>query len=299
MFKREFMHLTFAHFRNRFSMFRTYYALAKGLVKPDGFTISVVEVPDPPSDAQEKALIAGEIEVADLYYPNFLCHKIEGAEVIGIATEWKTTAKGNGIFVCANSPIQSPKDLAGCLIATHQGAHVVHRYILRHLYGVDDTTLRWASYPQEELVAVLKNGKADAVVLIDQNFFWGETDPELRCLYTDGEGWQALTGFSEMVKHIIAVRESMLRGHPELREKLLAAFRASLAYGHDHLEEIAGIFIEQYGGERDVLVASARYPKIEFTLTEMEKRIAESEMEMLLEMGYISRRISVSSVFVA
>ena len=34
------MDLTFAHYRNRFCMFRTYYALAVGKVKPDGVNMS-------------------------------------------------------------------------------------------------------------------------------------------------------------------------------------------------------------------------------------------------------------------
>ena len=36
------MDLTFAHYRNRFCMFRTYYALAVGKVKPDGFNMKVI-----------------------------------------------------------------------------------------------------------------------------------------------------------------------------------------------------------------------------------------------------------------
>jgi hypothetical protein len=35
-------------------MYRTYYALAKVIVKPDGFTIDVIELPDPPSHEQER-----------------------------------------------------------------------------------------------------------------------------------------------------------------------------------------------------------------------------------------------------
>jgi hypothetical protein len=35
-------------------MYRTYYALSKGIVKPDGFTIDVIELPDPPSHEQER-----------------------------------------------------------------------------------------------------------------------------------------------------------------------------------------------------------------------------------------------------
>ena len=65
------MDLTFAHYRNRFCMFRTYYALAIGKVKPDGFDMKVIELPDPPSHEQEEALIRGDVQVANIYLPNF------------------------------------------------------------------------------------------------------------------------------------------------------------------------------------------------------------------------------------
>lgn len=293
------MRLTFAHYRNRFCMYRTYYALAKGLIKPDGFTLSVIELPDPPSREQEEALIRGDVEVANLYLPNFLRRKLDGAPIVGISTEWKSTAKGNGIFVRADGPVKTPNDLSGCLIASHhQGAHATHRFLLSRCYGVDENSLRWASYPQEELVDILKTDKADAVVLIDQFFFRGETDKAVRCLYTDGDGWKRLHGFSEFIKHMIAVRETLLEEHPKLREKLLAAFRASLAYSEVHLEEIAGEFLKSYVGDKEALLASARYPKIEFTFTDIERKIAEAEMDMLVEMGELSRRLPISSLFV-
>ncbi|MBI3057946.1 MAG: ABC transporter substrate-binding protein [Deltaproteobacteria bacterium] len=249
------MQLTFAHFRNRFCMFRTYYALAKGLIRPDGFDLAVIETADPPSAEQIELLVSGAVDVADLYLPSFLAQKLKGAPIVGIGTEWKTTLRGNGIFVRADSPIKIPQELGGCVIGTHQ-------------------------------------------VLIDQIFCLAERDRELRCLYTDGEGWKALTGYSEMVKHIIAVREPLLKAQPELRGKLLAAFRASLQYSREHLEEIAEEFIERYGGEKEVLLASVQYPKIEFTFTKLEQTIAEAEMEMLFEMGFLSGRIAVAPQFV-
>ena len=56
------MDLTFAHYRNRFCMFRTYYALAQGIIKPDGLNLSVIQLPDPPSHALEEAIIQGGME---------------------------------------------------------------------------------------------------------------------------------------------------------------------------------------------------------------------------------------------
>lgn len=291
------MDITFAHYRNRFCMFRTYYALAVGKVKLDGIDMKVIELPDPPSKEQEEALIRGDVQAANLYLPNFLRRKLQGAPIIGLATEWKSTMKGNGVFVRSDGPIKTPKDLEGTLIATHQGVHAIHQYLLRRVYGVDDKTLRWESYPQEKLLDVLKSGKADAVVLLDHFFFRGEVTQGVRCLYTDGEAWKELHGFDEMIKHMVAAREDLLRQHPGIKDTLLKAFRASFAYSEAHLEDIADAFIDRYGGEREALLASARYPRIEFTFTEKEQRIAEAEMELLVDVGQIPRKAPVSTLF--
>ena len=291
------MDITFAHYRNRFCMFRTYYALAVGKVKPDGINMKVIELPDPPSKDQEEALIRGDVQAANLYLPNFLRRKLQGAPIIGLATEWKSTMKGNGVFVRADGPIKTPKDLEGRLVATHQGLHAIHQYLLRRVYDVDDKTLRWESYPQEKLLDVLQSGNADAVVLLDHFFFRGEVAPGVRCLYTDGEAWKKLHGFDEIIKHMVAAREDLLRQHPGIKDTLLKAFRASFAYSEAHLEEIADAFIGHYGGDREALLASARYPRIEFTFTEREQRIAEAEMELLVAVGQIPRKAPLSTLF--
>lgn len=291
------MDLTFAHYRNRFCMFRTYYGLATGRVKPEGFNMKVVELPDPPSHEQEEALIRGEVQVANLYLANFLRRKLQGAPIIGLATEWKSTVKGNGMFVRGDGPVKRPQDLGGKLIATHQGLHAIHRYLLRRAYGVDGATLRWESHRQEELLNALRSGRADAVVLIDHFFFRGEVTRGVRCLYTDGEAWKNLTGFNEIIKHMIAAREDLLARAPALKDDLLRAFRASFAYSEVHLEEIADAFIQRYGGDKEALLASARYPKIEFTFTPEEQKLAEAEIAMLVEVGAVPQRVPLASLF--
>jgi len=141
------------------------------------------------------------------------------------------------------------------------------------------------------------SGKADAVVLLDHFFFRGEVAAGARCLYTDGEAWKKLHGFDEIIKHMVAAREDLLQQHPGIKDRLLHVFRASFAYSETHLEEIAEAFISRYGGDREALLASARYPRIEFTFTENEKRLAEAEMELLVEVGQIPRRAPVSTLF--
>jgi ABC-type nitrate/sulfonate/bicarbonate transport system substrate-binding protein len=205
--------------------------------------------------------------------------------------------KGNGVFVRADGPIATPKNLEGRVIATHQGLHAIHRYLLRRVYGLDDSTIRWESYPQEKLLDALMSGKADAVVLLDHFFFRGEVADGVRCLYTDGEAWKRLHGFDEMIKHMVAAREDLLQQHSGIKDAMLKAFRASFAYSETHLDEIADAFIQRYGGDKQALLASARYPRVEFTFTEKEQRLAEAEMELLVAVGQIPRSAPIASLF--
>ena len=294
------MELTLAHYRNRFCMFRTYYALAEGIVKPEGFDLKVIEVADPPSHELEEVLIRGEVEFANIYLPNFLKRKLGGAPIVGLSTEWKSTSKGNGVFVLKDGPVQTPKDLEGRLIASHHSdPHAMHCFLLRKHYKVDDSTIRWESHPQEELVAILKEGKADAVTLIDQVFWHGEKDPDVRCLYTDGDAWRGLHGLPEIIKHMLATREDLLQEHPEFAGQILDACRKSIAYSDAHLEEVADKFIARYGGEKQDILASAGYPKIEFTFTDTERKEAEATMDMLIETGRLEGRVDLSTAFVS
>jgi ABC-type nitrate/sulfonate/bicarbonate transport system substrate-binding protein len=82
-----------------------------------------------------------------------------------------------------------------------------------------------------------------------------------------------------------------------LKEKLQAAFRASFAYSEQHLDEIAEEFVKSYPGDKQALLASARYPKIEFTFTETEQKLAEAEMDMMVEVGWIPQKAPVQSLF--
>src|SRR5437762_11279520 len=244
------MRLRLAHYRNRFSMFRTYYALRAGRVKADGIDFTVVEVSDPPSRELEDILIRGDVDISNVYLANFLERRLDGAPIVGLCTEWKSTGKGNGLFVRRHE-IRSPGELDGLRVATHQGRHAIHQYLLKKAYAVDSSTLRWTASPQETLIGVLRRGDADAVVLLDQFFHHGQQAEDLACLYTDGDAWKELTGFDEMIKHMVAANDTLIRQNPGLRGALLEAFRDSFAYSERNIHEVADVFIKSYGGDRE------------------------------------------------
>src|SRR5262249_57928798 len=96
-------------------------------------------------------------------------------------------------------------------------------------------------------------------------------------------------GFDQIIKHMIAAREDLVQRHPGIKDQLLTAFRRSFAYSEAHLEEIGEEFIARYGGDKEGLLASARYPKIRFTFTEPGHKLVSAEKEMLGEVGEIPR----------
>jgi len=290
------MKLRLAHYRNRFSMFRIYYALGAGLVRAHDIELAVLEVPDPPSRELEDCLIRGDVDLANIYLPNFLERRLGGAPIIGLCTEWKSTGKGNGLFV-RRGEIQHPRELEGRTIATHQGRHAIHQYLLKQAYGVDPARLQWIASPQETLLGLLHSRKADAVVLLDQFFHHGEQAADAACRYTDGDAWKALTGFDEMIKHMIAASAGLIRDNPGLREPILAAIRESFAYSERNIEEVADLFISHYGGDREALLTSARYPRMEFTFTDAERRLAQRQMDMFVEVGRLPRSEPVENFF--
>lgn len=292
------MKLRLAHYRNRFTMFRIYYALGAGLIKGHDIEWTVIEVPDPPSRELEESLIRGDVDLANVYLPNFLERRLAGAPIIGLCTEWKSTGKGNGLFVRRGGYTQA-RELEGKKIATHQGRHAIHQYLLKHAYGVDPQDLQWAASPQETLLGILRRGDADAVVLLDQFFFHGEQASDAACLYTDGDAWKVLTGFDEMIKHMVAANDALIARNPGLREPLLDAFRQSFAYSERNLDEVADVFMRAYGGDRETLLMSARYPRMEFTFTENERRLGQRQMDMFVEVGRLPRSAPIESFFAA
>jgi hypothetical protein len=79
---------------------------------------------------------------------------------------------------------------------------------------------------------------------------------------------------------------------------LLEAFRDSFAYSERNMDEVADVFIKSYGGDREALLISASYPRMEFTFTDTERRLAQRQMDMFVEVGRLPRIAPVESFFV-
>ena len=73
--------------------------------------------------------------------------------------------KGNGLFVPVTARCKSRRT-SPAVSSRRTRAPTIHRYLLRRVYGVSDSTLRWESHPQEKLLDVLRSAEVDAVVCL-------------------------------------------------------------------------------------------------------------------------------------
>ena len=78
---------------------------------------------------------------------------------------------------------------------------------------------------------------------------------------------------------------------------LLDALRESFAYSERNMDEVADVFLASYGGDREALLTSARYPRMEFTFTDSERRLAQRQMEMFVEIGRLPRAEPIERFF--
>jgi hypothetical protein len=59
------------------------------------------------------------------------------------------------------------------------------------------------------------------------------------------------------------------------------------------------VFLAAYGGDRDALLTSARDPRMEFTFTEAERRLAQRQMDIFAEVGRLPRSAPIESFFMS
>ena len=82
---------------------------------------------------------------------------------------------------------------------------------------------------------------------------------------------------------------------------LAARVQGSLerAYGLERVADVQDFVRPAASGDREALLISAGYPRMEFTFTDTECRLAQRQMEMFVEVGRLRRNAPIESFFVS
>ncbi|RAY11692.1 ABC transporter substrate-binding protein [Actinomadura craniellae] len=142
-------------------------AINKGFFKAEGLTVK----PQPISGGAEAIpkLKGGSLDISHGGHVGYFLAQEQGALKVKILTEASSMSKNlNAVLVPKDSPIRSPKDLAGKKIGTNAKGNQVSLLLHAALqpYGVqidEDKSIVEAPFPNQE--GLLKSKKVDAIIV--------------------------------------------------------------------------------------------------------------------------------------
>jgi NitT/TauT family transport system substrate-binding protein len=142
-------------------------AISKGYFEAEGLEVKLQPVTGA-AEALPK-LKGGSIDIAHGGHVGIIQAQASGAYKLRIVAEASSMTKNlNGVLVPKDSPIKSPKELAGKKIGTNargnQNSLLLHATLQPHGIKVDENKdVVVAPFPQQE--SLLKSGKVDAIIV--------------------------------------------------------------------------------------------------------------------------------------
>lgn len=198
------------------------------------------------SPRKDQVLVCGSVDAATMSMGKYLFAKIIShtdtipADPMAIAAGL-TFERGNGLFVPANSPIQTPEDLRGARLGIHDRsvAMVYHTAVLVDRFGLSLDEIEWVVDTHQGLTKRLKTGTIDAIERVNDLYWDCRTGEDTRLIYDIAPEWKELAGSFPLV-HVIAVNGDRFDVAGQRIEAFRTALQASRSYrdrNHEHVIE--------------------------------------------------------------
>lgn len=229
--------------------------LKDGSVSRPDLNLEYIQV-DPIVAAMRRMVRGLEFDICEMAFTTYLCAKAYGKAVTAIPVFLTRNFHHCAIFYNVKSGITKPKDLEGRTVAVNRGYTVTTglwaRGILQSEYGVDLKKITWAP-TDDEHVAEYKapsnvdysyRGKPIADLLLSGQIAAAVGDvrvnsPDIKPLIPDarnaGFAYFRKTGVYP-INHGLVIKDSVLKAHPEVAQKLFNAFQAAKKIYLAHLD---------------------------------------------------------------
>ncbi len=147
------------------------FGVQKGFFKDEGLDVQVVTMP---GGAQEvAAALSGDVQFTGgdvVAFTTFRSHHVPVVIVCpGTAGSTDIHDDYAALIVPPNSPVKTPRDLAGKLISTNELNNIGMVMSLAALkkYGVEPSQTHWAEIPLPDVMAALKSGQVAAGYILE------------------------------------------------------------------------------------------------------------------------------------
>lgn len=191
----------------------------------------------------------------------------------GVASTGKAGADFGGVVVKGDSPVKSPKDLAGKKVAVNTLQNIGDTSVRESVRkaGGDPRSVRFVELAFDQMPAALDAGQVDAAWVVE---------PSLAVVKEQG-GRVVASNFVDVSPDLtIALyftSGKLVQQDPELVEKFAEATRESLAYANNHPDEV-----------REILTTYTKIPEktlAAMTLPEWPEEPDRASLERLGELG--------------
>jgi NitT/TauT family transport system substrate-binding protein len=161
-----------------------------------------------------------------------------------------------GLFVRADSPIQTPKDLEGKKVAANTLANIVDTSVRESVRddGGDPSKVEFTALPFPDQPAALENGQVDAIFVVEpfQQAAIAQGARKIASSYVDVADNLAVA--------LYFTSEELLASNPDLVKRFTEAMQESLSYANDNPGEAREI-IGTYTQIDPAVIAKVTLPK--------------------------------------
>jgi NitT/TauT family transport system substrate-binding protein len=222
-----------------------YTALEKGYYKDEGLDVKIVRGQGSADTVKRIAAGQGEVGIADISTV-IAARANTDVKVKGIALWYRRPP--HGVFVRADSPIKSPKELEGKKLAISPGnSHQVLWPVFEKLSGLKPNSITWVTMDAASMPPALIRGATDAVpffVVHEARIrkIAKQQNADIRVL----SAWADL-GFDLSSTSLIAREDTIAKDPDGLKAFLKATLRgADYAFRNKHFDEGVGYVIKHH-----------------------------------------------------
>lgn len=276
----------------------TTYAYLNGhVLAPEGVELEVT-----PTLQFNLYLMAGQAEMGEMSTAAFAIARENGIPLkIVSAAVVQGSSMGNAlVFVRRSSDIKSPSDLAGKRVAVHDlkaTTTAIFLSLLEKDYGVGPGGVALVPVPLPQMPELLSRGDVDAALAFESVAASMYLDSDRYALL-----WDVSRAFRDRygsypVASVIVAREELLKERPEAVRAALAVLRESLAWGMEHLDEVASYWVRERGGTLEQFATCLSQFRVELELSEDHVRTIAIIFSLLEERGVVGRAPTVEEAF--
>src|ERR1051325_5426463 len=295
-------------------------ALIDRQISAPGLDLAVIPLAS--GERHERFLANYEFDVCELQIAQYLGLKSRGAPITAIPVFLHRRFNHSCVMVRADSDIQQPEDLRGGRVGVHGHFNPIAlwiRGVLQHDYHVPPSSIDWIADGSEGIAGwtppswlrirrtpggvkmqeLIKSGELDAQILSDSGADAATLNDSVRRLWPDYRevevAYYRRTGIFP-IRHVIVVKDEILRRNPEAAEQLVKIFEDAKQHAYRYWSDHRRSYLAWFGAEQEeerALLGPDPWP---YSI-EANRVCLETLLDYAFEQALTDRRLTIPEIF--